>query len=322
LDRVERRRQDEEHDEADEEDEEHAAMIDLSVRRRLFAEEIEAVANLRTPALIEALALVPRERFLRAGPWYVRGESDIGGPPRTTPDADPRHVYHNYAIGIDPPRQLFNGAPALIAMAIDALALKPGDRVLHVGAGLGYYSALIAHAVGDSGRLVAIEVDEGLAIEARENLRAMPWVDVRHGDGTGALGEPFDAILINAGVTHPQDTWLNALSAEGRMVLPLTVTSPAMGTISKGLMARVSRPARPVAAPAGTDAPSDIFDLRVMTLVAIYAGIGLRDDAINDQLGAALMRGPFPPLKRLRRDAHEPTSACWVHAPGCCLSLE
>lgn len=296
-------------------------MIDLSVRRRLFAEEIEAVANLRTPALIDALASVPRERFLRAGPWYVRAESDFGGPPRTTPDADPRHVYHNYAIGIDPPRQLFNGAPALIAMSIDALALKPGDRVLHLGAGLGYYSALIAHAVGASGRLVAIEVDEGLALEARENLRAMPWVDVRHGDGTGALGENFDAILINAGVTHPQDTWLDALSADGRMVLPLTVTSPAMGTISKGLMTRVSRPA----APAGSEAPADAadaFDMRVMTLVAIYAGIGLRDEAINQQLGAALMRGPFPPLKRLRRDAHDASSACWVHAPGCCFSLE
>lgn len=296
-------------------------MIDLTMRRRLFAEEIEAVANLRTPALIEALASVPRERFLRTGPWYVRSESDFGGPPRTTPDADPRHVYHNYAIGIDPPRQLFNGAPALIAMAIDTLALKPGDRVLHVGAGLGYYSALIAHAVGEAGRLVAIEVDEGLAIEARENLRAMPWVDLRHGDGTGALGETFDAILVNAGVTHPQDTWLDALSAEGRMVLPLTVTSPAMGTISKGLMTRVSRRAA-VETPPGAAAPLDGFDMRVMTLVAIYAGIGLRDEKINEQLGAALMRGPFPPLKRLRRDAHEPTSACWVHAPGCCFSLE
>ena len=288
-------------------------MIDLSVRRRLFAEEIEAVANLRTPALIEALASVPRERFLRAGPWLVRAESDVGGPPRATPDADPRHVYHNYAIGIDPPRQLFNGAPSLLAMSIDALMLKPGDRVLHLGAGLGYYSALIAHAVGATGRLVAIEVDEGLALEARENLRTMPWVEVRHGNGTGPLGETFDAMLINAGVTHPQDTWLDALSAKGRMVLPLTVTSPAMGTISKGLMVRLS---------ASGDAPRDTFALRVMTLVAIYAGIGLRDDAINEQLGAALMRGPFPPLKRLRRDPHEATAACWVHTAGCCVSLD
>jgi protein-L-isoaspartate(D-aspartate) O-methyltransferase len=59
---------------------------------------------------------------------------------------------------------LFNGAPALLARLIDLLALRPGSRVLHVGAGTGYYSALMAHVVGASGSVLALEVDEPLAL--------------------------------------------------------------------------------------------------------------------------------------------------------------
>jgi len=98
-----------------------------------------------------------------------------------------------------------------VAAAIDALALTRGARVLHVGAGLGYYSALMAHVVGDSGRVLAIEVDDGLAADAGANLSSMPWVDVRCADSTVLPGELFDAILVSAGATHPQQAWLDAL---------------------------------------------------------------------------------------------------------------
>ena len=117
--------------------------MDLALHRQFFAEEIAAVAHLKTPGLIEALRSVPRERFLRSGPWLVRSDGDLGKP-RPTPDADARHVYHNYSIAIDIERHLFNGAPALVAAWIDVLDLVRGAHVLHVGAGLGYYSALIA----------------------------------------------------------------------------------------------------------------------------------------------------------------------------------
>src|SRR5438132_1494969 len=111
-------------------------MMDLTARRRFYAEEIEMTSNLQSRALVEALATVPREQFLPPGPWAVRGEADFQAPLRHTRDADPRRVYHNIAVGIDPSRMLFNGAPGLLSIAIDALALKPGDRVLHVGTGL------------------------------------------------------------------------------------------------------------------------------------------------------------------------------------------
>jgi protein-L-isoaspartate(D-aspartate) O-methyltransferase len=151
-------------------------------------------------------------------------------------------------------------------------------------------------------------VDAALADQARANLAAFPLVDVRHGDGTGALDGPFDAILVNAGMTHPLESWIDALAVGGRMILPLTVAmTPSIG---KGLLLLLTK----------TDA-ADRLDARIVTFVAIYSGVGVRDEARGAQLADAMRKNPFPPLKQLRRDAHEPSASCWLHAPGCCLSV-
>jgi protein-L-isoaspartate(D-aspartate) O-methyltransferase len=282
-------------------------MIDLDARRRFYAEEIEATANLRNAAVVEALARVPRERFLPPGPWTIRGEADLQSPPRQTADADPRHVYHNLAIAIDPGRQLFNGAPGTLAMAIDTLALKPGDRALHIGAGTGYYTAVVAQCVGPSGRVLGVEVDAALAAEARANLASMPWVELLHADGSGALDGSFDAILVNAGMTHPLESWLDALAPGGRMVLPLTV---AMGpTLGKGPLLLVTN-----------TGDANTLDVRVLTLIAIYSAVGLRDEAHVARLGEAMRKNPFPSITRLRREAHDPSASCWLHTERFCLA--
>jgi protein-L-isoaspartate(D-aspartate) O-methyltransferase len=218
-------------------------------------------------------------------------------------------VYHNYSIAIDASRQLFNGTPALIARLIDVLALQPGSRVLHIGAGLGYYSALIAQIVTASGRLVAIEVDGELAAEARRNLAAYPWVDVRHGDGSETFGTAYDAILVNAGVTHPQQAWLDAMAPGGRLLFPITATMPQMGPIGKGVIVLITK---------GADTGS--FEARAVTFVAIYSAIGLRDAAGDGLVAAALQRAPFPRLKRLRLDPHAAGAGCWLHAATFCLT--
>jgi protein-L-isoaspartate(D-aspartate) O-methyltransferase len=292
--------------------------MDLDLRRRFFAEELEAVCRLRSPYLVNALATVPREQYLGPGPWTVLAESTVpcGGPCaglglRVTPDADPARVYHNIAVAIDPARQLFNGQPGTLAVWIDTLDLAPGARVLHVGSGLGYYTAIIGQAVGPSGRVVAFEVDEALAAGASRNLASMPWVDVRCGDASRVAGESFDAIMVNAGVTHPLDAWLDALAPGGRMIVPITATMPAMAsTLGKGLVFVLNREDETTLA------------ARVLAVVAVYSAVGLRDERLNGAVGKAMMAGPaqWQAVKRLRRDPHEAAASCWYHAPNCCLS--
>jgi protein-L-isoaspartate(D-aspartate) O-methyltransferase len=295
---------------------------ELDTQRRFFAEELQIAAHVRAPALLEAFATVPRERFLPPGPWVVRSEADLLGPLRRTPDADPRFVYHNVSIGLRPERMLFNGAPGFVGAVLEALALIPGDRVLHVGAGTGYYTAIAARTVGSGGRVLGIEIDAELAKDASANLRECgitpPWARVQQGDGTAIPEETFDAVLVNTGLTHIPRQWLDRLVSGGRVVAPLTVAQAvgvqapggsAMANISRGLMVLVTR----------TD-DALRCDVRVLTFVSIFTALGIRDDATNAELARALAKAPLAPLKHLRFDPHDAGDSCWCHGPHGCWS--
>ncbi|HXI29958.1 MAG TPA: methyltransferase domain-containing protein [Vicinamibacterales bacterium] len=292
-------------------------ILDLDLRRRFFAEEIEAVAKLRSPRLVDAFAAVPRERFLPAGPWTVLSDSGEGYVMmsgirlRPTADADPARVYHNIAVAIDADRHLFNGQPATIGVWIDTLELAAGTRLLHVGAGLGYYTAVMAECVGPQGRVVAYEIDEALAGAAARNLAAYETVDLRYGDGASPFDERFDAVLVNAGVTHPLDTWLDALSPGGRMLLPLTAPMPVPGaTLGKGVVILLTKES------------DGSVSARIVAFVAAYSALGVRDPAMDEPIGKALTAGPgrWQAVRRLRRDRHDPDGSCWLHRDGCCFS--
>jgi protein-L-isoaspartate(D-aspartate) O-methyltransferase len=277
--------------------------------RQFLAEEIRVAANIRSPRIVEALATIPRERFLPAGPWQIRGVGDVGGP-RTTEDADPRHVYHDVAVAIDPARNLFNGQPSLIARWLDDIALDAGQRVIHIGCGTGYFTALIAHVVGPSGSVDAMDVDSELAARASANLSDQPWVRVRHGNGTTDLMEGVNAIVVHAGATHVLDAWLDALADGGRLLLPLTMEIPGMPTgIGKGFMLLVTRHGNEWAARVQATMP-----------VAIYSLKELRDEQLGAALGRAMMNGSMMKAARIRRDAHDAGTSCIVHSPTNCLS--
>ena len=141
---------------------------DLAQARRFFAEELRAAALIRrNKSVVEAFATVPRERFLGPGPWHIIPPKWMGAA-YETPDSDPRQVYHDVLVAIDPARSLNNGEPGLWARLFDQLNLRPGGRIMQVGAGTGYYSAVLAEIVGTTGAVVAVEYDAGLAAAARE----------------------------------------------------------------------------------------------------------------------------------------------------------
>src|ERR1700680_5126867 len=125
--------------------------------RHCYAEELRFTAKLGSRVVIDAFATVPREHFFGPGPWRVLSPMAIAEY-WTTEDADPRHLYHDVLIAIDEERRLNNGQPSLWAHLYDQLHLTRGDHVMHVGAGVGYYSAILAEIVGSTGHVTAIEI--------------------------------------------------------------------------------------------------------------------------------------------------------------------
>ena len=274
--------------------------------RLRYAAEIRAAANLQSEALVAAFAKVPREHFLGPGPWQILSPGLAGGDYRTTIDDDLAHLYHDVLVAIDPSRRLNNGQPSYLALCLDSLDLREGDRVLHVGCGVGYYTAIMAEVVGPSGRVIGVEIDADLASRARENLRYVEQVDVVNSDGGRYDPGSADAIFINAGATHPRMVWLDCLPPGGRLILYLTVAFDDNGA-GKGGMLKVTREAHGYAA-------------RFLSSVAVFHCIGSRNEEANRRLKVAMMRGGWGSVQSLRRDTHELGDACWLHGSDFCLS--
>lgn len=276
--------------------------MELDDVRQAYAEEVRAVAHLgpEADALIEAFARVPREAFLGAGPWQIVTPAERS-PYRTTRDADPRHLYHDVLVAIDPARRLNNGQPSALARWIAAAAPRAGDTVMHVGCGTGYYTAILAEVVGATGRVIAREVDPELAARARATLAPWPQVEVtdaRVDDGS------CDAVFVNAGATHPLIAWIDALAEGGRLVMPLTVHSPPHHGVGVYVCATRAGARWPVVE---------------VSPVAIYDCAGARDPDAHAQLLAVIAAGATDRLDTLSIAPHDRGAACLIHVDGACF---
>lgn len=278
--------------------------------REAYAEEIRGLAGVENEALVRAFARVRREAFLGPGPWRVQVAV---GSYAATPDADPRHLYRNVLVAIDEARSLNNGEPAGLARWFEALELGEGARVLHLGAGVGYYTAILAETVGPRGHVAAVERDPALAARAAANLAGYDHVEVVATDGSAYASGPRDAIFVNAGATAPRAIWLDALAAGGRLVLPLTVDAPGIAAGGDGIgVGYAWKFRRPRGGPR--------WPATVVSPVGVYHCVGAREPDEERALRAAYDSGAHEAVRWLRRDAHEERAECWLHAPELCLS--
>jgi protein-L-isoaspartate(D-aspartate) O-methyltransferase len=174
---------------------------DIASVRREFVNRITNLAGVRSCSLIEAFAAVPRENFLGPGPWQTM-RSPFAGGYTDTPDANPIHLYDTVVVALDSSRHLNNGEPTGLATWLDRIGTAPGVRFLHVGCGVGYYTAEVAHAVSPQGTVLALEADAGLAERAKRNLAGYANVEVRCATEANSADEPFDAIFVNAGAAR------------------------------------------------------------------------------------------------------------------------
>ena len=275
--------------------------VELESIRQQFAEEIRRVVGVRSDALIRAFGAVPRERFVGLGPWLV-GQ----GVYRVTPDDDPAHLYADVRVAIDPDRELNNGRPYVHARWIDELAPVAGEHIVHVGAGTGYYSAILAQIVGPRGRIIAIEADANLATQLRVNLADLPQVKVIEASGVGVDFGRMDGLYVNVGLTSPPTKWLDRLRIAGRMILPLTDMGPdRFGAV---LWVRRLR--------AGLEARF----LDSEPHLRIYPCRDGRSEEEEARLAVAFATGGHQDVRWLRRDEHAPEDACWLHSESYCLS--
>ncbi len=183
--------------------------------RQFYARLVTAIGRSGDQRLIEAFGFVPREAFLPE-PWLIRA----GASYLEVPSDDPAYIYQNVLVALDADREVNNGEPGLHAAWMNAVGIRPGDAVVHIGAGTGYYSAIMSILVAPGGSVVAYEIDDHMAEIARENLQPYGNVSVTGRDGVREPLPQADVIYVNAGVVAPPAAWLAALRPGGRLIFP------------------------------------------------------------------------------------------------------
>ena len=169
---------------------EREAMVERQLRRRGIAE----------PEILEAFRTVPREAFV--------GEK-----------------YEHLAYG-DHPLPIEAGQtisqPYIVALTIQAAEIKPGNKVLEVGAGSGYAAAVISRIAE---KVIGMERHHDLVDVARERLKRLGYdnVEIVEGDGTRGCPDeaPFDAIVAAASGSHVPKAFLEQLADGGCIVMPV-----------------------------------------------------------------------------------------------------
>jgi protein-L-isoaspartate(D-aspartate) O-methyltransferase len=270
----------------------------VQAHRLFFARLVTANAGIAPGSELEAaLASTPREQFVGPPPWRVFTRSGYV----ESPTNDPVHLYQDVVISLGGEGPFNNGQPTLHAFCIAALEAKKGDRVVHVGAGTGYYTTLLAKLVGEAGAVDAYELEPEFARRATDKLAVFPYVTVHSRSGAEGPLPACDVLYVNAGATGPLDVWLDALRPKGRLLFPMT---PAEGA---GAMLLI------------TKQEDGGFAARFLMQVQFVPCIGARDEATAQRLSEAFRGSGWSKVKSLRRNDTVDES-CWLSGDGWWLS--
>jgi protein-L-isoaspartate(D-aspartate) O-methyltransferase len=168
-------------------------------RERMVGRQLRA-RGIEDEEVLRAMGRVPRELFV--------------------PDAERKRAYGDAALPIGHGQTI--SQPYMVAVIVEALTVRPGSRVLDVGAGSGYQAAVLAELGAE---VVAIERIPELAAQARANLAAAGFegVEVVVGDGTLGWPEraPYDGIAVAAAAPAFPQTLYEQLRPGGRLVVPI-----------------------------------------------------------------------------------------------------
>ena len=278
----------------------------LEAHRKFFAGLITASSGMPKGdgRLIEAFATTLREKYVGPGPWKIFTASDY----IETPTDDPAFLYQDVVVALAAERKINNGQPVLHALCLAALNVNAGESVVHIGAGTGYYTAVLARLVGMEGRVTAYEIEQDLGERAASNLSEFSNVEVKNTSGAAGLLPECDAIYVNAGATGPLDIWLDALRVNGKLLFPLTPADGPGGMPGAGAMLLVTR-------------LQSGFAARFVCPAAFVPCTGARDEETAAQLSTAFKRGNWRDVKSLHRDS-QPDESSWCAGNGWWLSTK
>jgi protein-L-isoaspartate(D-aspartate) O-methyltransferase len=176
------------------------AANNFALARNRMVEAQIARRGVRDPRILAAMRTVPRELFI-------------------APDFK-QFAYEDGALPIAEGQSI--SQPYIVAAMLEAAGLEPGSKVLEIGAGSGYVTALLGR-VAD--KVFAVERHAALTEAARERLRALGYdnVELKTADGSGGWPEaaPFDAIIVSAGGPQVPESLKEQLTIGGRLVMPV-----------------------------------------------------------------------------------------------------
>ena len=177
-----------------------ATMTDYSAEREAMVERQLKRRGIGEKHILDAFREVPREAFLSPGHEHL--------------------AYGDHPLPIEANQTI--SQPYIVALTIQAAGIKPGDKVLEVGAGSGYAAAVISRIAR---KVVGIERQHELVEVARARLERLGYgnVDVVEGDGTRGCPEqaPYDAIVAAASGSHVPKAFIEQLTDGGRIVMPV-----------------------------------------------------------------------------------------------------
>jgi protein-L-isoaspartate(D-aspartate) O-methyltransferase len=272
----------------------------LQTHRSFYARLITASAGLPAGSELEAaLASTPREKFVGPPPWKVFTRSGY----IDTHSSDPTFLYQDVVVPLGVEGSLNNGQPTLHAHCIIALAPKEGEHIVHVGAGSGYYTAILAKLVGDASTIDAYEIHPELATRAQHNLAEFLQVAVHARSGTEPPLPSCDVLYVNAGASEPLAIWLDALAPNGRLLFPLAPGA------NVGAMLLITRQ------------QDDSFVARFVLQAQFVPCVGAQNEAEAAKLAEAFRNGNWPQVKSLHRN-DSPDESCWYAGRGWWLSTK
>jgi len=163
---------------------------------------MRANGSLRTPRIVEAFRAIDRKHFV---PDYFADE-----------------IYGDYPLPIGEGQTI--SQPTTVAIMLELLGAEAGDRVLDIGSGSGWTTALLGHIVGERGEVIGLERQRALVEAGRKNIAPFGYAHVRIEEAGAALGRPgeqFDAILVSASAPRVPEQLLSQLKNGGTLVIPV-----------------------------------------------------------------------------------------------------